>query len=99
MRLTIKDKEIRNSFNAEYAKLADLEDIEEELGIDLLILFKALKNGVTNYNGGSKWYVALAYDKIRDEYYLYYNFGGGYSKTRDYDIEYGWALTKEELEK
>ena len=30
-RLTIKDKSIRNGFNAEYAKLADLEDVEEEL--------------------------------------------------------------------
>ena len=28
-RLTIKDKSIRDNFNAEYAKLADLEDIEE----------------------------------------------------------------------
>ena len=30
MRLTIEDKAIRDSFNAEYAKLADLEDIEDE---------------------------------------------------------------------
>lgn len=45
-RLTIKDKAIRDNFNAEYAKLADLEDIEEELGIELITLFKALKNGV-----------------------------------------------------
>lgn len=48
-RLTIKDKAIRNNFNAEYAKLADLEDIEEELGIDLITLFKALKNGVYHF--------------------------------------------------
>ena len=48
-RLTIKDKTIRDNFNAEYAKLADLEDIEEELGIDLITLFKALKNGVLSY--------------------------------------------------
>lgn len=45
-RLTIKDKAIRDNFNAEYAKLADLEDIEEELGIELELLFSALKNGV-----------------------------------------------------
>lgn len=45
-RLTIKDKAIRDNFNAEYAKLADLEDIEEELGIELEVLFSALKNGV-----------------------------------------------------
>lgn len=44
-RLTIKDKAIRDNFNAEYAKLADLEDIEEELGIDLITLFEALKQG------------------------------------------------------
>lgn len=45
-RLTIKDKAVRDNFNAEYAKLADLEDIEEELGIELEVLFSALKNGV-----------------------------------------------------
>lgn len=42
-RLTIKDKEIRDNFNAEYAKLADLEDIEEELGIDLITKYKVEK--------------------------------------------------------
>ena len=45
-RLTIKDKAIRDNFSAEYAKLADLEDIEEELGIELEVIFSALKNGV-----------------------------------------------------
>lgn len=56
-RLTIKDKAIRDNFNAEYAKLADLEDIEEELGIDLITLFKALKNGVyTKSNNGIKFW-------------------------------------------
>ena len=42
MRLTIKDKAVRDNFNAEYAKLADLEDIEEELGIDLITLFNKI---------------------------------------------------------
>ena len=51
-RLTIKDKSIRDNFNAEYAKLADLEDVEEELGIELRIMFKALKDGVWYYNNG-----------------------------------------------
>lgn len=45
-RLTIKDKAIRDNFNAEYAKLADLEDIEEELGIDLITLFDVLNGGI-----------------------------------------------------
>ena len=76
-------------------KLGQLEDIEEELGIDLITLFKALKNGIKDYDGGSKWYIALAYNQIRDEYFLYCDFGGGYSKTRDYNIECGWVLAKE----
>lgn len=42
MRLTIKDKTIRDNFNAEYAKLVDLEDIEEELGIDLKVYHKLM---------------------------------------------------------
>lgn len=29
-----------------YKKLSQLEDVEEEIGIDLITLFKALKNGV-----------------------------------------------------
>ena len=41
-RLTIKDKSIRDNFNAEYAKLADLEDIEEELGMELKIYHKLM---------------------------------------------------------
>ena len=58
-RLTIKDKAIRDNFNAEYAKLADLEDIEDEFKVDLTILFKALKNGcfakeTFDYMGGKQ---------------------------------------------
>ena len=41
-RLTIKDKSIRDNFNAEYAKLADLEDIEEELGMELKVYHKLM---------------------------------------------------------
>ena len=41
-RLTIKDKTIRDNFNAEYAKLADLEDIEEELGMELKTYHKLM---------------------------------------------------------
>lgn len=41
-RLTIKDKAIRDNFNAEYAKLADLEDIEEEIGMELKIFHKLM---------------------------------------------------------
>lgn len=107
MRLTIKDKEIRNNFNAEYAKLADLEDIEDELGIEIITLFKALKNGL---------YYKVLYSNIKahkvDEYvcytdyvYCYYDADDIHSyviaTTRDNFCfnDYGktWALTKEEL--
>ena len=45
-RLTIKDKAIRDNFNAEYGKLADLEDIEDELGIDLITFVKVFEKGI-----------------------------------------------------
>lgn len=93
-------------------KLGKLEDIEEELGIELEVLFSALKNGFyTKSNNGIKFW------KEDDKHFVY---------VRDlkYDIEicceecenaigavptmflerstkdYGktWALTKEELE-
>lgn len=41
-------------FNAIYSRLAELEDIEEELGIDLITLFRALKQG-------------YIYEKLEDE--------------------------------
>lgn len=45
----ITTSEINNSI---YKKLKSLEDIEEELGIDLITLFKALKDGFyIKYNG------------------------------------------------
>ena len=93
-------------------KLGKLEDLESKLGIDLITLFKALKNGFyTKSNNGIKFW------KEDDKHFVY---------VRDlkYDIEicceecenaigavptmflerstkdYGktWALTKEELE-
>ena len=104
-RLTIKDKEIRDNFNAEYAKLADLEDIEEEIGVDLTILFKALKNGVYYFNDQGQliheyvWlinnYISVGtHDKISSSFMTIYEnqilLFQDYGKT--------WALTKEELE-
>ena len=70
-------------------KLGQLEDIEEELGIDLVTLINALKNGIYGKIGNKiehilaphlSWYCQEIYIfKIKD-----------YGKT--------WALTKEELE-
>lgn len=42
----------RSCSNYSVEKLGQLEDIEEELGIDLITLFKALKVGIFIKNGG-----------------------------------------------
>lgn len=88
-------------------KLGQLEDIEEELGIELSVLFKAIKNGVWVWN-----------DKKHTEYFKDKVYGFTNYKTKDglteyktktfrligvdyYEMkDYGktWALTKEELE-
>lgn len=76
-------------------KLGKLEDIEDELGIDLITLFNALKNGIWLKNKDKsiehKFVVLRCYT---DKFYLIYNEGCNdfsyYGKT--------WALTKKELE-
>ena len=101
MRLTIKDKEIRDIFNKEYIKLAVLEDIEDELGIDLITLFKAFEEDVWIKFDNKIMFVP--YDK---KVFLFYegnihcyplNEQCSYTVSID---DYGktWALTKEELE-
>ena len=115
MRLT-KREYIANQYRVVYEthdvnraiyKLGKYEDIEEELGIDLTTLFKALKNGY--------WYkknnnIVCAKSTIGHTYMhcLYLCDNGWYINTNDmYDYtidialkDYGktWALTKEELE-
>ena len=84
-------------------KLGQLEDIEEELGIDLITLFKALNNGVYDLLG-NHWNVRL--NKEEGKWYLY-TMLIKYSHTQVEEIykdrlsfsTYGktWALTKEEL--
>ena len=87
-------------------KLSQLEDIEEELGIDLITLFKALRNGCCaketfDYMGKQQTQIILT--KFT---YFYYadDIGAYFIHIRDknyYLKDYGktWALTKEELEK
>jgi len=77
-----------------YNKLARLEDIEEELGIELIILFKALKNGVyyrntqREINYADKVRLSFAYKTLVVDRH-----------TCKYLTDYGktWALTKGEL--
>ena len=84
-------------------KLGKLEDIEDELGIDLVILFKALKQDniwVTEHNTKEQ---EIVYERVRLNFL---------NRTLDFVeprkeigkgrnlFDYGktWALTKEELE-
>ena len=76
-------------------KLGQLEDIEDELGIDLITLFKALKNGIWVKDKKDQWlpyhcllrddFIFVLYEDIYKKEYLLKDYG----KT--------WALTKEEL--
>ena len=87
-----------------YDKLFDLEDIEEELGIDLVTLFKAVKNGIYRYRPTARNNVICFITKptinMKQKCFSYGSYGKSYFK------DYGktWALdkrelTKEELEK
>lgn len=99
-RLTIKDKAIRDNFNAEYAKLADLEDIEKEHGIDLITLFKALKGIWVKSINGDVYYVGSPYlcfsENEKRELELQFRVGDTWYKIKDHGKT--WALTREELE-
>ena len=98
--------------DAMYRKLKSLEDIEEELGIDLITLFKALKDGINVYYEDEERY--KFHNDLRIEYHKTLGWGLVYiygSCCRNdmpmmldmefYELKgYGktWALTKEELE-
>ena len=83
-------------------KLFELENIEEELGVDLKllgILAKALKQGYIYYpidvpDDCYKYKVDCMYYNY-GEYYLYVSDGVGEIFAKDYGKT--WALTKEEL--
>lgn len=93
-------------------KLSKIEDIEEELGIDLITLFKALKDGINVYYEDEERY--NFHNDLRIEYHKTLGWGLVYiygSCCRNdmpmmldmdfYELKgYGktWALTKEELE-
>ena len=91
-------------------KLGKLEDIEEELGIDLITLFKALKDGI--WTNQEQWYGDEKQGKIRffqvrlllEENAIgciHNSMWKGEEVIRTlYFKDYGktWALTKEELE-
>lgn len=93
--IAIKDKKIAEE------KLCQLEDIEDELGIDLITLFKALKNGFYVKGEEEKQYIdfenplnATAF-KNKEMFYGH-KWTYQYVKLKEYDKT--WALTKEEFD-
>ena len=81
-------------------KLGKLEDIEEELGIDLITLYKALKDGI--YVKINKEIDFIRYVSIfkKRKWHLYSSstFWGKYDIGLIKNYGKTWALTKEELE-
>lgn len=99
-RLTNKNQILEGYIGANVIKkLSDLEDIEEELGIDLITLFKALKQGYIETRGYKATDIVLAYNEYIKKWCFYEIDEGGYGNSwflKDYGKT--WALTKEELE-
>lgn len=95
------------NFEEAYNKLADLEDLEEELGIDVLTLFKALRQDYIYFKHHYGWDDRY---KINKEYIQGLKYADDNTPvfwTDDcgeehmvYIKDYGktWALTREELE-
>ena len=81
-------------------KLGKLEDIEEELGIDLITLFKALIGIWVKSTNGDVYYVGSPYlcfsENEKRELEFQFRVGDTWYKVKDYGKT--WALTKEELE-
>ena len=87
-----------------YLKLKSLEDIEEELGIELSVLFSALKNGVYYFDNQGQLindFVSLISNciDIGTQSKLSYSFITFYDRQTLSIEDYGktWALTREEL--
>lgn len=90
------ERETRANYYDLVEKLGQLEDIEDELGIDLVTLFKAMKYGIYKKNDdlcfeatlrihNNQYYLCQPYDDVL----LHIVHLRDYGKT--------WALTKEEL--
>lgn len=91
----LSSTECANRFKNILETIKEYKIIEKELGIDLITLFKALKDGI--YVNGEKVDVLLFYDMDffnKTSFQLHASNGINY-----YIKDYGktWALTKEEL--
>ena len=88
----------REDFDGLFERLNQYEDIEEELGIDLITLFKALKNGIWIYDtNGIEMFTGHFQNGLVFNYCSYPSIQ--YVDRLFYLKDYGktWALTMEEL--
>lgn len=77
-------------------KLGQLEDIEEELGIDLITLWKAINNRIFIRTDCNYHFVGFGYLEQDSKGDWYWDTIDGNFYLKDYGKT--WALTKEELE-
>ena len=85
-----------------YCKLQYLEDIEEEIGIDFITLFKALKHGIYINDGGFVDEIGNIYEtEIKSiEHWPIWGFTAGDNVEYAFkDRGKTWALDKEEFYK
>ena len=82
-----------------FEKLEKIEDLEEELEIDLLTLFKAFKDGVYIKINGEIDYIEYVSVFKKRKWHLYSSstFWGKYDIGLVKNYGKTWALTKEEL--
>lgn len=102
MRLTKKDDlflggyEPMCDFSDAFSKLGKLEDIEDKFGIDLLVLAKAMMDGIYDIKGRRKY--PTSFLRFSDFFFQIKDKDGNYGILRLYK-DYGktWALTRKEL--
>lgn len=84
-----------------YKKLYELEDIEDEIGIELTTLFKAYSNGFYVKGEKEKQYIDfqnyLNANAFKNKE-MFYGHERCYQYVKLYDYKKEWALTKKELE-
>lgn len=95
------------NFEEAYNKLADLEDLEEKLGVSIIKVFEALENGAwvkSKEWGLCKWNMPNIFNEYdgrnnpKSNPELQFLKSGKYKYFKLKDYGKTWALTREELE-
>ena len=74
-------------------KLCQHEDVEEELGCPLEVVFKALKEGIYQSDGGRRKYPTIEYNEATKKFYFTF---GTYCNVDDYKKT--WWLREDKSE-